>query len=137
MRRALSALLLLLVASLTLGARASRSLRSGQARPPFGGSVGGAFDVYFIDVEGGQATLMVSRSGQSLLVDTGWLGFNGRDAGRIAATAKAAGVKRIDYLVLTYYHLDHDGCVPESARRSPIAHSVDHGSRVETERART
>src|SRR5438094_4397894 len=134
MRRALSALLLLLVASLTLGARASRSLRSGQARPPFGGSVGGAFDVYFIDVEGGQATLTVSPSGQSLLVDTGWPGFEGGDAARIAATAKAAGVKRIDYLVITHYHLDHVGGVPELARRIPIVHFVDHGPSVETDK---
>ena len=46
------------------------------------------FDVYFIDVEGGQATLMVSPSGQSMLVDTGWAGFNNRDADRIASAAK-------------------------------------------------
>src|SRR3989442_15382007 len=105
MRRSLSPLLLLLLASLTLGARASR--------PLLDGSVGGAFDVYFIDVEGGQATLMVSPSGQSLLVDTGWPGFSGRDANRIAATAKAAGVKGIDYLGLTHHHLDHGGRVPE------------------------
>ena len=39
-------------------------------------------DVYFIDVEGGQATLYVAPSGESLLVDTGWPGFNGRDAER-------------------------------------------------------
>ena len=127
MRRSLSPLLLLLLASLTLGARASR--------PLLDGSVGGAFDVYFIDVEGGQATLMVSPSGQSLLVDTGWPGFSGRDANRIAATAKAAGVKRIDYLVITHYHLDHVGGVPELARRIPIVHFVDHGSSVETDKS--
>src|SRR6266700_1515621 len=126
MRRAFSASLLLFFASLTLGARASR--------PLFDGSDGGAFDVYFIDVEGGQATLMVSPSGQSLLVDTGWPGFSGRDAGRIAATAKAAGVKRIDYLVITHYHLDHVGGVPELARRIPIVHFVDHGPSVETDK---
>src|SRR5947199_9825551 len=111
MRRAFSASLLLFFASLTLGARASR--------PLLRGSVGAAFDVYFIDVEGGQATLMVSPSGQSLLVDTGWLGFSGRDANRIAATAKAAGVKRIDYLVNTHYHLDHVGGVPKLAHSIP------------------
>src|SRR5207249_2548412 len=126
MRRALSALLLLVFAALTPGARASR--------PLLHGSVGDAFDVYFIDVEGGQATLTVSPSGQSLLVDTGWPGFKGRDAARIAATAKAAGVKRIDYLVITHYHLDHVGGVPELARRIPIVHFVDHGPSVETDK---
>src|SRR3989449_8295878 len=127
MRRSLSALLLLFFASLMPGARA--------ARPLLRGSVGDAFDVYFIDVEGGQATLMVSPSGESLLVDTGWPGFNGRDAGRIAATAKAAGVKRIDYLVITHYHLDHAGGVPELARRIPIVHFVDHGPSGETDKS--
>src|SRR5689334_14992437 len=83
--------------------------------------------VYFIDVEGGQATLMVSPSGQSLLVDTGWPGFGGRDAKRIAAAAKAAGVRKIDYLVITHYHLDHVGGVPELAKRLPIIHFVDTG----------
>ena len=53
-------------------------------------------DVYFIDVEGGQATLIVSPAGQSMLVDTGWAGFNNRDADRIADAAKLAGVKQID-----------------------------------------
>jgi competence protein ComEC len=58
-------------------------------------------DIYFIDVEGGQSTLLVSPSGQSLLIDTGFAGFNGRDPERIAAAARAAGVKRIDYLVVS------------------------------------
>jgi competence protein ComEC len=93
------------------------------------------FDVYFIDVEGGQATLMVSPSGQSLLVDTGWPGFGGRDAKRIGAVAKAAGVRKIDYLVITHYHLDHVGGVPELAKRLPIIHFVDHGPSVETDKS--
>ncbi len=90
------------------------------------------FDVYFIDVEGGQATLMVSPSGQSMLVDTGWAGFNGRDADRIAAAAKLAGVKQIDYLVITHFHADHVGGVPQLAARLPIKHFVDHGPNNET-----
>ena len=49
-------------------------------------------EVYSIDVEGGQATLVISPSGESLLVDAGWAGFNKRDANRIAAAAKSAGV---------------------------------------------
>lgn len=89
-------------------------------------------DVYFIDVEGGQATLFVSPSGESMLVDTGWSGFNGRDADRIVAAAKLAGVKQIDYLVVTHYHEDHVGGVPQLAARIPIRNFVDHGPSVET-----
>ncbi len=89
-------------------------------------------DVYFIDVEGGQATLFVTPSGKSMLVDTGWPGFNGRDAERIATVAKAAGVTRIDYLVITHYHMDHVGGVPQLAARIPIGTFVDHGRSVET-----
>jgi competence protein ComEC len=82
-------------------------------------------DVYFIDVEGGQSTLIVSPSGQSLLVDTGWPGT--RDAERIAGVAKHAGITQIDYLVLTHYHVDHAGGVVELASRIPIRNFVDHG----------
>lgn len=85
------------------------------------------FDAYFIDVEGGQATLMVSPSGQSMLVDTGWAGFNNRDADRIAAAAKMAGVKQIDYLVITHFHADHVGGVPQLVAKLPVKHFVDHG----------
>ena len=55
--------------------------------------------IYFIDVEGGQATLFVSPAGESLLIDTGWPGNNGRDADRIAAAAKKAGISKIDYVL--------------------------------------
>src|SRR6266568_277624 len=76
-------------------------------------------DIYFIDVEGGQSTLIVSPSGQSLLVDAGWPDSNGRDADRIVAAAQLAGVKRIDYLLITHYHTDHVGGVPQLAKRIP------------------
>jgi beta-lactamase superfamily II metal-dependent hydrolase len=82
-------------------------------------------EVYFIDVEGGQSTLLVAPSGQSLLVDTGWPGT--RDADRIAGVAKQAGITQIDYLVLTHYHVDHAGGVVELASRMPIRTFVDHG----------
>ena len=88
-------------------------------------------EVYFIDVEGGQATLFVSPSGESMLVDTGWPDAKGRDAGRIAAAARIAGVKQIDYLVVTHYHMDHVGGVPQLAARIPIRTFVDHGPSVE------
>jgi competence protein ComEC len=83
--------------------------------------------IYFIDVEGGQSTLVVSPSGESILIDTGWAGYNGRDADRIAAAAQAAGVKKIDYLIITHYHVDHVGGVPQLAARLPIVNFVDHG----------
>ncbi|MGH9657642.1 MAG: ComEC/Rec2 family competence protein [Bryobacteraceae bacterium] len=89
-------------------------------------------DVYFVDVEGGQATLIVSPSGQSMMVDAGWPGFNGRDAERIAAAAKMAGLKQIDYLVITHYHTDHVGGVPQLAERMPIVNYVDHGPSFES-----
>jgi beta-lactamase superfamily II metal-dependent hydrolase len=92
----------------------------------------GTLDVYFIDVEGGQATLIVSPSGQSMLVDTGWAGFNNRDANRIADAAKLAGVKQIDYLVITHYHADHVGGVTQLAAKLPVKHYVDHGPNRET-----
>ena len=60
--------------------------------------------MYFIDVEGGQSTLIVSPSGASMLIDTGWRGFDGRDAKRILEAAKSAGIDRIDYLIVTHYH---------------------------------
>jgi beta-lactamase superfamily II metal-dependent hydrolase len=90
------------------------------------------FDAYFIDVEGGQATLMVAPSGEAMLVDTGWAGFNNRDTDRIAAAAKIAGVKQIDYLLITHYHADHVGGVPQLVAKLPVKHFVDHGPNNET-----
>jgi beta-lactamase superfamily II metal-dependent hydrolase len=84
-----------------------------------------------VDVEGGQATLFVSPSGESMLVDAGWP-EGGRDAERIVAAARLAGVKQIDYLVVTHYHLDHVGGVPQLAARIPIRTFVDHGTSFET-----
>jgi len=91
--------------------------------------------IFFVDVEGGQATLFVSPSGQSLLVDTGW-GYNAfRDANRIVAAAKLGRVKKIDYLVLTHFHTDHIGGVPQLAQKMQIGTFVDHGENRETSKA--
>jgi beta-lactamase superfamily II metal-dependent hydrolase len=83
-------------------------------------------DIYFIDVEGGQSTLIVTPSGQSLLVDTGFA-VDGRDPRRIMAALHDAGVTRIDYLLITHFHGDHDGGVVELARQIPIGTFIDHG----------
>jgi competence protein ComEC len=88
-------------------------------------------DIYFVDVEGGQATLIVAPSGQSLLVDTGYAGNSGRDANRIAAAAKAAGVKKIDYLLITHFHADHVGGVANLLDRLPVTTFLDHGPSME------
>lgn len=91
-------------------------------------------EVYFIDVEGGQSTLFVSPSGDTLLMDTGYGGFNGRDPNRILAAAKAAGVKKIDYLVISHYHQDHVGGIPGVAAKLAIQNFVDHGPNTETDK---
>jgi competence protein ComEC len=88
-------------------------------------------DVYFIDVEGGQATLFVSPAGQSMLVDAGWPGFNARDANRIIAAAKMAKIKKIDYVVVTHHHTDHVGGTKQLAERFPIGTFIDKGPSVE------
>jgi beta-lactamase superfamily II metal-dependent hydrolase len=92
----------------------------------------GNLEIYAIDVEGGQATLFVTPAGESLLVDTGWPRADHRDAERIAAAAKAGGVRKIDYLLITHYHNDHVGGVQGLARKLPIVHFVDHGAQTET-----
>ena len=88
-------------------------------------------EAYFIDVEGGKATLIVSPAGESLLIDTGFPGFNNRDADRIAEAAKVAGVTRIDNLVITHYHADHVGGVQQLAAKLPITNFMDHGPTVD------
>jgi beta-lactamase superfamily II metal-dependent hydrolase len=97
--------------------------------------------LYFVDVEGGQATLVVLPGGQSLLIDAGFASTGtfgakpgdpaqARDAQRILAAARDAGVSRIDFLLVTHFHADHMGGVPELAQLLPIDTFIDHGSVV-------
>jgi competence protein ComEC len=90
-----------------------------------------SLQIYFIDVEGGQATLVVSPSGQSLLIDAGWSGYEGRDADRIVAAAHQAGISHLDYVLITHYHRDHVGGVPQLADGIKIGAFVDHGPNLE------
>lgn len=90
----------------------------------------GDLKVYFIDVEGGQATLFVPPSGENLLVDAGWPSASKADrhsADHILQVARLAGVKKIDNLVITHYHTDHVGGVPDLAAKIPIGRFIDHG----------
>ena len=89
-------------------------------------------DIYVVDVEGGNATLFVSPSGESLLIDTGNAGAAAaRDAGRIAAAVKDAGLQRIDHLITTHWHGDHFGGMAELASKVPIREFIDHGPNVQ------
>jgi beta-lactamase superfamily II metal-dependent hydrolase len=88
--------------------------------------------VYFVDVEGGQATLFVTPERQSLLIDTGWPGNEGRDADRIVAAAKSAGLSKIDFVLITHFHNDHVGGAPQLAARIPIGTLIDHGENRES-----
>ena len=89
-------------------------------------------DIYVVDVEGGNATLFVAPSGESVLIDTGNAGPAAvRDADRIAAAAKDAGITRIDTLITTHWHGDHYGSMAELAARLPIRRFIDHGPNVQ------
>ena len=105
---------------------ASAVLVSAQGRPTK------TLDIYVVDVEGGNATLFVSPSGQSLLIDTGNGGMAApRDAGRIVEAARAAGLSQIDHLITSHWHGDHYGGLAELASRMPIRHFIDHGPTVQ------
>jgi len=85
---------------------------------------------WIIDVEGGQSTLFLTPSGETVLIDTGNPGD--RDAGRIVKVASEAGIKQIDYLIITHFHGDHVGGVAALAPQLPIKTFIDHGPSVET-----
>jgi competence protein ComEC len=95
----------------------------------FAVAAGKTLDVYAIDVEGGKCLLVVSPSGETMLVDLGFPKFGNREAstGVIVESLQAAGVKQIDYLVISHYDLDHLGDAPGFVARFPVRHLVDHG----------
>ena len=90
-------------------------------------SAADALTFYFIDVEGGQSTLIVTPNGESLLVDSGYA-EQGRDSGRILEAMHDAGVSRIDHFLLTHFHSDHMGGISELVGRVSIGTFYDHGA---------
>jgi competence protein ComEC len=91
-------------------------------------------EIYWIDAEGGAATLIVSPSGESMLVDTANRTPDDRDAKRIYAATQQAGLKKIDILLTTHFHADHIGAMPALAKLIPIEMYMDHGDSVELNR---
>jgi beta-lactamase superfamily II metal-dependent hydrolase len=85
-------------------------------------------DIFYVDVEGGAATLIVTPAGESILVDAGWPGQEGRDAKRIQAAMTQAGITQIDHLINTHYHIDHYGGIPELAKVVKIINFYDRGA---------
>ncbi len=86
-----------------------------------------ALELEWIDVEGGAATLIVTPAGETVLVDSGWPGFDGRDAARIKAALERRKLSQIDHLITTHYHRDHFGGVSQLAAAVPIKRFYDHG----------
>lgn len=111
--------LLIIIALLISATSAITAQKSNAARR--------ALDIFYVDVEGGASTLIVTPAGESILVDAGWPGFDGRDAKRVEQAMKAAGVTEIDHLIMTHYHTDHYGGIPELAGRVKINKFYDHG----------
>lgn len=93
-------------------------LLAGLATGVFADQKTGTLDVYWIDSEGGGSTLVVTPANESILIDTGNPG--GRDSSRIVAAAKAAGLSRIDHVLITHYHIDHFGGAAEVAQQLPF-----------------
>src|SRR2546425_9010514 len=89
-------------------------------------------EIFVMHVEGGNATPFVSPSGESLLIDTGNAGAAAaRDASRIVAAVKEAGLQQIDHLIITHWHGDHFGGLGELAAKVPIREFIDHGPNVQ------
>jgi beta-lactamase superfamily II metal-dependent hydrolase len=88
-------------------------------------------EIEWIDVEGGAATLIVTPARETILVDAGWPGNDGRDADRIKAALTRRGLTGIDHLIMSHYHTDHFGGIPPLAKVVPIRHFYDHGPMTE------
>jgi competence protein ComEC len=112
-----------LVAAIVVAAVLAASVRSVPAA--------GTLDIYWIDVEGGASTLIVTPGGRSVLMDAGYDGFGDRDASRIERVVREAGLKRLDYVLVSHFHGDHAGGLAALSRRLEIGSFVDHGESVD------
>src|SRR5882757_9781477 len=127
--RASRPLLLALALGMVFPSLRQASVSSGQAAQTRAVKT---LDIYVVDVEGGNATLFVSPSGESVLIDTGNAGAAAvRDAERIMAAVKDARLDRIDHLITTHWHGDHFGGMAELTARVPIRNFIDHGPNVQ------
>ena len=116
------------VLRLTLSALLTTAVAAGVLAAP----VAGTLDIYWIDVEGGASTLIVTPQGQSVLMDAGFAGFGDRDASRIAhVITKEAGLTRLDYFLASHFHSDHVGGLPALAKKVEIGAFIDHGESVD------
>lgn len=89
---------------------------------------GRPLEIYFIDVMGGAATLLVTPEGESVLIDSGWPGADDRDPARIERVLKGeARLDHLDHLITTHWHVDHFGGVEGLAKRLRIDHYWDRG----------
>ena len=101
--------------------------------PPASAQPSRSLEIYWIDVEGGAATLVVTPERDVVLMDTGWPRADARDAERIQEAMRHAGVDEIDYLLFSHFHTDHVGGLAALQERVPIAQIIDHGDSVERE----
>ena len=97
-------------------------------------AAGRSLEVYFIDVEGGASTLLVTPAGETVLIDAGYGQREGRDPGRVMAAMRDAGVDHLDFFVATHLHNDHVGGLPELAEKVRLATFVDYGEPLGTDR---
>jgi competence protein ComEC len=109
------------------------------AAPSAAATLADALTIYFIDVEGGKAALIVTPNGESFMIDAGFASdgrfnsmpgdsANARDAHRVLLAAHDAGLTRIDHLLVSHYHADHFGAVMELAQLIPINEFIDHSA---------